>query len=59
VIVTAHPVADFGDWCHQFEKNVLRFGMETLADYITGSKVVLPLEYEKVSKPLGKEPIKV
>ena len=62
VIVTAHPITNFDVWCKQFEKNVIRFAEETLAEYVTGTKVVLPLEYEqyeKGSKPFSKEPVKV
>jgi hypothetical protein len=59
VIVTAHPVAQFDEWCKRFEKKVYYFAKETLASFISGSKEFLPLEleYEHYGKAKTKETV--
>ena len=44
LIVTAHPVGQIEDWFRKFEKLVTAFAKETLAEFITTSAEIFPLE---------------
>jgi hypothetical protein len=64
VIVTAHAIPNFDEWCTRFENNVVSFAKKTLAEHVTASKEFLPLDYEhetykKISKPMAKEAQKI
>ena len=50
VIMTAHPVAKMDDWFRRFERLVLAFSKETLAEFITTAGESLPLEFERFEK---------
>ncbi len=56
LILTAHPIAKFEEWLKKFEKTVLFFTKETLADFVNTPKEFIPLEIEKPFKPA---PVKV
>lgn len=50
LIVTAHPVATIDEWFRKFEKLVISFAKETLAEFVATSAEILPLDFEKLEK---------
>jgi len=55
VIITAHPVLNYEEWIKSFERNVQLFAKETLAEFVLGSRELLPIQmetqYQTASRP--------
>ena len=50
LIVTAHPITAIEQWFRKFEKLVSAFAKETLAEFVTSSGEMLPLDFERIEK---------